>query len=96
MSRRRASEGGDRSLMPRLMAVSLTEAQVVARTKTVTRRMGWRNLAAGERLTFVPQGHGRRRASRWCGSSTSRWSRFDGSLWPRSPRLTVRWKAFQR
>jgi len=30
--------------MPRLMAVSLTEPQVRAWTKTVTRRAGWRIL----------------------------------------------------
>ncbi|MFE2961987.1 ASCH domain-containing protein [Nocardia tengchongensis] len=48
--------------MPRLMAVSLTETQVQARTKTVTRRMGWRNLRAGDRLTLCRKVMGRRRA----------------------------------
>lgn len=38
--------------MPRLMAVSLTEQQVRDRTKTVTRRTGWRVLAPGTRLTL--------------------------------------------
>ncbi|WP_433603724.1 hypothetical protein ACQPXH_33230 (plasmid) [Nocardia sp. CA-135953] len=44
------------------MAVSLTEAQVRDRSKTVTRRMGWRNLSAGERLTLCRKVMGRRRA----------------------------------
>lgn len=48
--------------MPRLMAVSLTETQVQARTKTVTRRMGWRGLRAGDRLTLCRKVMGRRRA----------------------------------
>ncbi len=33
------------------MSVSLTEAAVMARTKTVTRRLGWRFLKPGDRLT---------------------------------------------
>ncbi|WP_433567108.1 hypothetical protein ACQP1O_19145 [Nocardia sp. CA-151230] len=44
------------------MAVSLTEPQVQARTKTVTRRMGWRGLRAGDRLTLCRKVMGRRRA----------------------------------
>lgn len=47
--------------MPRLMSVSLTEDQVRARTKTVTRRMGWTHLRAGERLTLCRKVMGRRR-----------------------------------
>lgn len=47
--------------MPRLMSVSLTEAAVVARTKTVTRRMGWLNLKPGERLTLCQKVMGRRK-----------------------------------
>ncbi|WP_040713321.1 hypothetical protein [Nocardia takedensis] len=47
--------------MPRLMAVSLTEAQVRDRTKTVTRRAGWRDLTAGTRLTLCRKVMGRRR-----------------------------------
>ncbi|MFE3002733.1 hypothetical protein ACFXG4_48215, partial [Nocardia sp. NPDC059246] len=47
--------------MTRLMAVSLTQPQVQARTKTVTRRMGWRNLRSGERLTLCRKVMGRRR-----------------------------------
>ncbi|MGV9838027.1 hypothetical protein ACWDUL_28035 [Nocardia niigatensis] len=48
--------------MSRLMAVSLTESQVRDRSKTVTRRMGWRNLRPGERLTLCRKVMGRRRA----------------------------------
>jgi hypothetical protein len=47
--------------MPRLMSVSLTEDAVVARTKTVTRRMGWLNLKAGDRLTLCRKVMGRRK-----------------------------------
>lgn len=54
--------------MARLLAVSLTEPQVVARTKTVTRRLGWwedrngrRLLSPGDRLTLVRKSMGRRR-----------------------------------
>ena len=47
--------------MPRLMAVSLTEPQVRARAKTVTRRAGWRMLRAGDQLTLCRKGMGRRR-----------------------------------
>ncbi|WP_233213694.1 hypothetical protein [Mycobacterium hubeiense] len=47
--------------MPRLMSVSLTEPQVVARTKDVTRRMGWSNLKAGDRLTLCRKVMGRKR-----------------------------------
>ena len=47
--------------MPRLMSVSLTEDQVRARTKTVTRRAGWTFLRAGERLTLCRKVMGRRR-----------------------------------
>lgn len=47
--------------MARLMAVSLTEAQVRDRTKTVTRRTGWRMLKPGDRLTFCRKVMGRRR-----------------------------------
>jgi hypothetical protein len=46
--------------MARLMAVSLTEAQVRARTKTVTRRAGWRALKPGDRLTLCRKVMGRR------------------------------------
>lgn len=44
--------------MPRLMLVSLTEDEVRARTKTVTRRLGWRDLKPGTRLTLVRKAMG--------------------------------------
>lgn len=47
--------------MPRLMAVSLTEDQVRARTKTVTRRAGWCMLRTGDQLTLCRKVMGRRR-----------------------------------
>ena len=43
-----AKKSGPR--MGALMSVALTEAAVVARAKTVTRRMGWLTLQAGDRL----------------------------------------------
>ncbi len=36
----------------RLMSVSLTEAAVRDRTKTVTRRLGWLFLRVGDRVTL--------------------------------------------
>ncbi len=42
--------------------MSLTEDQVRDRSKTVTRRMGWRDLRAGTRLTLCRKVMGRRRA----------------------------------
>lgn len=47
--------------MPRLMSVSLTEDAVVARAKTVTRRMGWLNLKPGDRLTLCRKVMGRKK-----------------------------------
>lgn len=47
--------------MPRLMSVSLTEPQVRARSKTVTRRMGWLMLQPGTRLTLCRKVMGRRK-----------------------------------
>ena len=54
--------------MPRLMSVSLTEPQVRARSKTVTRRDGWwedkhgkRMLKPGDRLTLVRKAMGLRK-----------------------------------
>jgi hypothetical protein len=47
--------------MPRLMSVALTEAAVVDRTKTVTRRLGWRMLKPGDRLTLCRKVMGRRK-----------------------------------
>lgn len=53
--------------MPRLMSVALTKDQVRARSKTVTRRMGWwedkngkRMLKPGIRLTLCEKVQGRR------------------------------------
>jgi len=43
------------------MGVTLTEDAVRQRRKTVTRRMGWRNLAVGDRLTLCLKVQGRRR-----------------------------------
>lgn len=48
--------------MPRLMSVALTEDAVVARQKTVTRRLGWDFLKPGDRLTLVRKAMGRKRA----------------------------------
>src|SRR5258708_1513777 len=48
--------------MPRLMAVSLTEQQVRDRSKTLTRRDGWRMLRAGDPLQLCRKGMGRRGA----------------------------------
>jgi hypothetical protein len=46
--------------VPRLMAVSLTEAQVRDRAKTVTRRTGWRMLRPEDQLTLCRKVMGRR------------------------------------
>lgn len=48
--------------MSRLMSVSLTEDAVRARTKTVTRRLGWLMLKPGDRLTLCPKVMGRKGA----------------------------------
>lgn len=47
--------------MPRLMSVSFTHQQVRDRTKTVTRRMGWRMLKPGDRLTLCRKVMGRKK-----------------------------------
>lgn len=47
--------------MPRLMSVSLSAESVRERRKTVTRRLGWRNLTPGTRLTLCRKVMGRRR-----------------------------------
>lgn len=47
--------------MPRLMSVALTADAVIARRKTVTRRLGWRELEPGDRLTLCRKVQGRRR-----------------------------------
>jgi hypothetical protein len=45
--------------MSRLMSVALTEQAVVERQKTVTRRLGWRFLKPGDRLTLCRKVQGR-------------------------------------
>jgi hypothetical protein len=47
--------------VPRLMSVALTEPQVRARSKTITRRLGWLMLKPGDRLTLCRKVMGRRR-----------------------------------
>ena len=44
--------------MPRMMSFALTTDQVRDRTKTLTRRLGWRHLKAGDRLTAVTKAQG--------------------------------------
>lgn len=46
--------------MSRLMSVALTEDAVRQRRKTVTRRLGWRFLKAGDRLTLCRKVQGRK------------------------------------
>ena len=46
--------------MPRLMSVSLTADAVIQRRKTVTRRLGWRFLRPGDRLTLCRKVMGRK------------------------------------
>jgi hypothetical protein len=59
-ARWRRSPGGSEVLMPRLMSVSLTEPQVRARSKTVTRRLGWLMLKPGDKLTLCRKVMGRK------------------------------------
>jgi hypothetical protein len=49
--------------MPRLMSVAYTEQAVRDRTKTVTRREGWRFLKAGDRLTLCQKVQGRKKGA---------------------------------
>ena len=46
--------------MPRLMSVAFTEQAVRDRTKTVTRRKGWKFLRPGDRLTLCRKVMGRK------------------------------------
>jgi hypothetical protein len=46
--------------MARLMSVALTAPQVIARQKTVTRRLGWQFLRPGDRLTLCRKVQGRK------------------------------------
>lgn len=52
-----------------LMSVAHTEAQVRDRSKTVTRRLGWRKLRPGHEVTLCPKVMGRRRRCPWCSAS---------------------------
>jgi hypothetical protein len=52
-------EGG--KLMARLISVALTEPQVRDRSKTQTRRLGWKNTRMGEHLTACRKVMGRKR-----------------------------------
>ena len=47
--------------MSRLISMALTEAAVLERRKSVTRRLGWRFAKPGDRLTTVRKSMGRRR-----------------------------------
>lgn len=49
-----------RRLMPRLMSVSHTTAQVRDRSKTVTRRLGWLHARVGQELVLCEKVMGRR------------------------------------
>jgi hypothetical protein len=46
--------------MARNISFALTTPQFIARTKTVTRRMGWRTAVAGQELCGVKKGMGLR------------------------------------
>lgn len=46
--------------MPRLMSFALTTDAIVSRTKTVTRRLGWRSLQPGTQLWACGKVMGRR------------------------------------
>lgn len=48
--------------MARLMSVTLTEQAVIARQKTVTRRLGWQMLKPGDQLSLCRKVMGRKRA----------------------------------
>ena len=47
--------------MPRLMSIALTEDAVRNRSKTVTRRLGWKFLKPGDRLTLCRKVMGRKK-----------------------------------
>jgi len=48
--------------MPRLMSFALTRDQILDRSKTVTRRLGWAYLKPGDRLTACNKVMGRKGA----------------------------------
>ena len=47
--------------MPRLMSVAYTEPQVRDRSKTVTRRLGWKFLKVGDTITLCRKVMGRKK-----------------------------------
>ena len=47
--------------MPRLMSFALTREQILDRSKTVTRRLGWEFLKPGDRLTACAKVMGRKK-----------------------------------
>lgn len=48
----------------RNISFQLTKDQILKRTKTVTRRMGWKNLHVGQRLRAVEKGMGLKRGEK--------------------------------
>lgn len=46
------------------MSFALTEEQLVAGSKDVTRRLGWENLRVGEQITAIRKGMGLRKGER--------------------------------
>lgn len=50
--------------MPRNMSFSQTTEQMRARTKSVTRRIGWENLTAGEFVMAIEKGQGLRKGEK--------------------------------
>lgn len=50
--------------MPRNISFALTTPQFLARTKTVTRRCGWRKLKAGDLLQAIEKGMGLKKGER--------------------------------
>lgn len=53
-------------LRMRMMSFALTERQLMDGTKTVTRRTGWKNLRAGERLLAIHRVRGRKPVRHLC------------------------------
>ena len=51
-------------VLMRRMSFALTTAQIRARTKTVTRRLGWRNLRPGDRIAAVEKAMGFRKGEK--------------------------------
>lgn len=50
--------------MPRNMSCAITTQQVIDRIKTVTRRLGWRDLKPGDPLQLVEKGMGLRKGEK--------------------------------